>query len=109
VENEMPAKPSNEPALVVCSRCQRQAGWHDQYDCDALIAFSFWSYQRPIGHSKSRAVLAGDAALTTEWAYAPIKDGVILKSSARSGFTSKNAAIGDAIIHVNRAALGGMK
>lgn len=82
----------------MCPRCWRASGWHDQYyGCEALKNFSFWSYRRPVGHSKSSAVLGGHAPMVEDWAFAPIKDGVILKSQAVSGFVSKVAAIDGAL------------
>jgi hypothetical protein len=59
-----------------------------------LDAFRFWSFRRPVGHSKSRAVRAGDAPMVEQWAYAPIVDGVVMTSAAVTGpgFDTRDAA-----------------
>lgn len=56
--------------------------------------FKFWSYQRPIGHSKSSAVRRGHAPLVTEWAYAPLsadRQSYVLARTV-NGFASEEEA-----------------
>lgn len=51
--------------------------------------FDVWSYFQPVGHSKSSAVRSGSAPHIKRWAYAQIKDGVVMRSNCVSGFATQ--------------------
>lgn len=52
-------------------------------------SFHVWSYRKPEGHSKSRAVRAGYAPMVEQWAYALVYGDVINTSMAVSGFATQ--------------------
>lgn len=54
--------------------------------------FEVWHYFQPIGHSKSSAVRSGSAPHVKKWAFALIKDGVVMRSNCVSGFATREDA-----------------
>lgn len=74
----------------------------------AFPPFHCWSYKRPVGHSKSSAVLRGDAPMITEWAYAMLAaDGVSFETSrAVSGFATEDDARNAALEVLSEGAAG---